>query len=173
MSIETMTKIDSYTVGAGGIASVTFSNIPQTYTDLVIRTSFRTTATPGVAVQNLNAQFNGNTSVIYSEIGLGGNGSSAYSQQYTRNVFGLGLGNSADSTASVFGNNDIYIPNYTSSNYKSTLSYGVTENNAAASWLELDAGLFSNTSAITSINLTAGGNFVQHSTFTLYGIKAA
>jgi len=170
---NTYKLISSVTVGSGGAASIDFTSIPQTYTDLVIKVSYRSTATPGVAVDNLNAQFNGNTAVVYSEKGVGGNGSAAYSQQYTRNLVGVGLGNSANSTANTFGNTDIYIPNYTSSNYKSSSADGVTENNATASWVEMDAGLFSNTSAITSIKLTCGGNFVQYSTAYLYGISNA
>jgi large repetitive protein len=168
--MATMTAIQTITVGAGGSASILFSSIPSTYNDLCIKASFRTDATPGVAVQNLNAQFNGNTAVVYSEKGLGGNGSAAYSQQYTRNLVGVGLGNSANSTASTFGNTEIYIPDYNSQNFKSTSADGVSENNATASWVEMDAGLFSSTSAITSITLTSGGNFVQYSTFTVYGV---
>lgn len=163
-------KIATQTVGSSAATTITFNSIPQGYTDLIIKTSFRTDATPGVAVQNLLAQFNGNTSSVYSERGLGGNGSSAYAQSYSRNVLGVGLGNSANSTSNTFGNTDVYIPNYTSSNFKPISADGVTENNATASWIEMDAGLFSSTAAITSIVLSSGGNFLQYSTFTLYGI---
>lgn len=171
MANPTLFPIATTTVGAGGASSVTFSSIPQVYTDLLIKASARTDATPGVAVNNITAQFNGVTSSSYSEKGLGGNGSSAYSQSYSRTVVGVGLANSSSSTSNTFGNTDIYIPNYTSSNYKSTSADGVTENNATASWVEMDAGLFSNTSPISSITLTSGGNFLQYSTFTLYGIR--
>ena len=170
---NTYTLISSVTVGSGGAATIDFTSIPQIYTDLVIKISYRSTATPGVAVDNLTAQYNGVTSSSYSERGLGGNGSVAYSQSYSRTVVGVGLGNSSNSTSNTFGNTDIYIPNYTSSNYKSSSADGVTENNATASWVEMDAGLFSNTSAITSIKLTCGGNFVQYSTAYLYGISNA
>ncbi len=169
----TFTLISSVTVGSGGAANIDFTSIPQTYTDLLLKVSARSTAAPGVAVDNLNAQFNGNTAVVYSEKGLGGNGSAAYSQQYTRNLVGVGLLNSSNSTANTFGNSEIYIPNYAGSNNKSSSADGVTENNATASWVEMDAGLFSNTSAITSIKLSCGGNFVQYSTAYLYGISNA
>ena len=48
--------IGSVTVGAGGAANIDFTSIPSTYTDLAIKVSYRSTATPGVAVDNLTAQ---------------------------------------------------------------------------------------------------------------------
>jgi hypothetical protein len=169
----TYTLISSVTVGAGGAANIDFTSIPQTYTDLLLKVSARSTAAPGVAVDNLLAQYNGVTSSSYSEKGLGGNGSTAYSQSYSRTVVGFGLLNSSNSTANTFGNSEIYIPNYAGSNNKSSSADGVTENNATASWVEMDAGLFSNTAAITSIKLSCSGNFVQYSTAYLYGISNA
>jgi hypothetical protein len=60
----------------------------------------------------------------------------------------------ATATANTFGNTEFYIPNYTSSNYKSFSVDGVTENNATAAFA-LYAGLWSNTAAITSFRLNA------------------
>ena len=45
MSIETMTKLATVTVGSGGSSTITFSNIPQNYTDLVVKASLRGTTT--------------------------------------------------------------------------------------------------------------------------------
>ena len=59
----TMTKIASNTVGSGGVASFTFSSIPQTYTDLFIKASLRT-GTGGVGSYQFT--FNGSASG-YSE----------------------------------------------------------------------------------------------------------
>ena len=171
--MATYQLISSVTVGSGGAANIDFTSIPQIYTDLLIKISARSTATPGVAVDNLLAQYSGVTSSSYSERGLGGNGSSAYSQNYSRTYVGVGLLNSSNSTANTFGNSEIYIPNYTGSNYKSSSADGVTENNATASWVEMDAGLFSNTAAITSIKLLCGGSFVEYTTAYLYGISNA
>ena len=76
-------------------------------------------------------------------------------------------------TASTFGNAELYIPNYTSSNNKSFSADSVTENNATAAYSQLIAGLWSNVTAITSLSLApSSGTFVQHSTATLYGVKA-
>ena len=62
MSLETMTKIAIVTVGAGGVASATFNNIPQSYTDLVILLSVRTTASEEVS--SLNISLNGSSSLF-------------------------------------------------------------------------------------------------------------
>jgi len=84
---------------------------------------------------------------------------------------------SYDSTVTnTFGNSSIYIPNYTSSNYKSYSVEGAVEANGTSSsgvqGLAMTAGLWSNTAAITRIDLGAEvGNFVSPSTFYLYGIK--
>jgi hypothetical protein len=78
----------------------------------------------------------------------------------------------SSATASTFASADIYIPNYTSSDYKSISIDTVTEKNATDAYMRLTAGLWSNTAAITSIglNCSASGNFVQYSTFYLYGV---
>jgi hypothetical protein len=74
-----------------------------------------------------------------------------------------------DTTNYVFSNNDLYIPNYTSSSYKSIVVDSVSENNSTSSYItSMQAGLWSNTSAINAITLNA--TFAQYSEFTLYGI---
>ena len=81
----------------------------------------------------------------------------------------------ANATSSTFGNTEIYIPNYTSSNYKSLYSDSVTENNGTQILLGLNHSLWANTAAITSITIATatGGNYVQNSSFYLYGILKA
>lgn len=161
----TYSKIATYTVGSGGVPSVSFLNIPQNYTDLIIKVSARDTNANG----EFYLRFNGSTT-NYTDRWVYGTGSAVGSTTNTKLDFFL---NSSGYTANTFGNTEIYIPNYTSANYKSTSGDSVQENNAAASYALLDAGLWSDTSAITSVNLIpAGGTFAQYSTFHLYGIKA-
>jgi len=170
MSIETMTKLATTTVGAGGVASVTFSNIPQTYTDLVIKFSTRSGST---GFPRFDISFNGSTSSS-SGIRLTGNGTAAASSGIPNSpTTGYGGTSGGNDTASTFTNGEIYIPNYTSSNYKSYSVDNVGENNATAALMALVTNLWSNTAAITSITLADGsGVFQQYSTFTLYGVKA-
>jgi hypothetical protein len=145
-------------------SSVTFSNIPSGYTDLKIVVSARTDYAGNTA--NIYLRPNNSTTNL-SQRELYGTGSAAASTTDTH----LGLPVvGASATANTFGNYEVYIPNYTSSNNKSFSFDSVTENNATAVLTMLSAGLWSQTTTITSIVFTADGNLVSGSTFTLYGI---
>jgi hypothetical protein len=157
-------KIASVTVGSGGASTIAFSSIPQGYTDLKLIYSTRDGDTGGSAVY---VTFNG-LSTNRSMIILQGTGSATSSG--TDTVI-YGRGTSGDRTANTFSNGEIYIPNYTSSNYKSVSIDSVEENNATAARTAFTAGLWSSTAAITSITLTPSVSpFAQYSTATLYGI---
>jgi hypothetical protein len=166
---NTYTLIESYTVGSGGQSDVTFSTIPQTYTDLCVVFSARY-STGGQIGTATWIQFNGLTT-NQTSVMLNGNGAADTSYSDTK-IFAQS--NGSTSTASTFGNSQFYIPNYTSSNFKSVSIDGVSENNATTAYVELAAGLWSSTAAITSITLKEyNGSYTiaQHSTFYLYGIK--
>lgn len=169
----TYKALATVTVGAGGASSIDFTSIPATYTDLLIKASLRST------VSQTNdygiIQFNGDTGSNYPWIQLAGNGANASSSSGT-STGALALRYSAaNATANTFGNNELYIPNYTGSTYKSISSDTASENNGTAASdaiASLWAGLWNNTAAITSISLKpASGSFVQYSTATLYGIS--
>ena len=167
---NTYTLIDKVILSSAQ-ASITFSSIPSTYTDLKLLCSTRVSGSFGFAVANLNIQFNGSASNFTGRV-LGGNGSSASSTTFTTAPFVLT--NSSTATASTFSNNEIYIPNYAGSNNKSFSVDNVIENNATASWMEMFAALWSQTAAITSITIVdtlSGYNLVSGSSFYLYGIK--
>jgi hypothetical protein len=166
---NTFVKIASVTVGSGGAASIDFTSIPSTYTDLVIKCSLRENSG---SFPNARIQFNGNTS-NYSHRILFGSGSSAGSYSGTNDGIDFISNDSALQTSNTFSNCEIYIPNYAGSNYKSVSADAVSENNATAAYALLTAGLWSNTAAITSIKLYSGSgnNQVQYSTATLYGIN--
>ena len=168
--------IASNTVGSGGASSVTFSSIPQTYTDLKVVFSLRSS---NAAVDDATfLRFGSNSSIDtgsnYSYKYLRGNGSSASSGSSSPQTFiyvGQGVANNA--TSNTFGNGEIYISNYTSSNYKSVSVDCVGENSGTLDYDSMIAGLWSNTSAVYQIYLYPenGPTFTQYSTFYLYGIK--
>lgn len=160
-----MIPISTVTVGSGGAASIDFNNIPQTYTDLHLLVSIREeTSASAVAFIKFN-----NTTANRSERYLQGNGSSAVSGTTTVLQF---IACQPSDTANTFGNASIYIPNYTSSNYKSVSSDSVSENNATSAFSRLVAGLWSDTSAINQITITTNtGDVAQYSSATLYGIR--
>jgi hypothetical protein len=160
--------ISTVVVGSGGAASIEFTSIPQTYTDLVVKISARTNHS-GVA-DFTKIRFNGVTT-SYSSRAVYGVSGSANSATFTE-ILAACDGNTA--TSSTFGNTDCYIPNYAGSANKSVSVDSVGESNGTTDvYAFLNAGLFSNTAAITSIELSAfnGTGFVQYSTATLYGIR--
>ena len=167
---NTFELIASSTVGSGGAASIDFTSIPSTYTDLVVKASLRTTCNdpddyilikPNNSTSNLTFRF------------IRGSGSGVDSNTTERPP--ANGGGSPGSTANTFGNLEIYFPNYAGSTNKSFSIDAVTENNATFSRASLHAHLWSDTTAINRIVLTSGQsfNFVQYSTAYLYGVKSS
>jgi hypothetical protein len=146
-------------------ATITFSNIPQNYTDILIKWSTRSNRSS--TTDPMRIGFNGSTS-SFSNKYLNGNGSTPVAGSGAR-YLGEATGNTV--TASTFANGEIYIQNYAGSNNKSGFSENVSENNITESLQTLSTTLWSSSSAITSVELTLdNGSFMQHSTFALYGI---
>lgn len=169
----TYSKLATYSVGSGGTATLNFTNIPQNYTDLMLVASLRSDT--GDVSSNTWLTFNGISSSSYSSrITYTSNGSTITSgEQISGTKTTILFSNSSTSTSNTFGNMSIYIPNYTSSDYKSWSADYVTENNAAAAHLGVISGLFSITSPITSIMLQPyATTWLQYSSIHLYGIKA-
>jgi hypothetical protein len=163
----TFVKIQTVTVGSGGSKTMGFTSIPQTFTDLKVVISGR--GTRAANDDDVLVSFNSSTSNFTGRF-LYGNGAGAFSASTGARF--VGSIPSTSSTASIFGNTEFYIPNYTSSNYKSYSADSVTENNGTTAYQLITAGLWSDTAAITGITLTSNvGDFVQYSTATLYGIK--
>ena len=161
-------------VGSGGAASMSFSSIPSTYTDLVIKISARTNRAS--AVDSLGFYFNGDTTVArYTGRVLYGTGTSAASNapNPVNDETMFISGNSA--TASTFGNTEMYIPNYAGSNQKSSSIDSVGENNAATARMDIAATLYNQTTAITSITIIpiTGTLLQEYSTAYLYGVSNA
>jgi len=144
-------------------SSITFSSIPQTFTDLVVVSSLR----GSVADNNAGISVNG-SDANQSQRQLEGTGSSVSSAAFTFDVF---LMCSSSNTADTFSNSTHYFPNYTGSTTKSFSVDTVSENNATQAFQRIIAGLNNSTAAITSINFfPSSGNFVAGSTISLYGI---
>jgi hypothetical protein len=164
----TFTKIASTTVGLLGAATIDFTSIPSTYTDLCVKLSGRSANVSNF--DNPRLTINASTSTfsrkeLYAESGAVG------SESVADRI--IGVIPAFNATSSTFGSLDFYLPNYAGSNNKSYSVDSVTENNSATQAMWLLAGLWATTSAITdiTISLQSGGNFVQYSTATLYGIK--
>jgi len=165
---DTFIKIAAVTVGSGGSSSIDFTSIPSTYTDLVVKVSARTSLSGNTEAIYLRA--NGSSSGYLLRY-VQGDGSGAGSGTATTSFGGLVNGNTA--TSNTFANMEWYLPNYAGSNNKTTSYDGVSENNGTLAYAGFYVGLWSNTSAITSLKIESGnGNtMLQYSTATLYGIK--
>lgn len=167
MAIATYKKIASVTVGSGGQATIEFNNIPQVYDDLVLKISGRSTRS--TYRDGFQIRINGsNSNFTYRMLEATGSSPGSYSGSapFVSNV------PAATATSSTFSNSEIYFPNYRSSSNKSYSGDGTQSNNSSTNQtINLNAGLWSNTSIINSISMIVEtGNFVQYSTATLYGI---
>lgn len=153
-------------------ATVTFSSISQTYTDLVIRASLRVNqggTFGGFIIKAMDAN------TLYSWTRLWGGGNAGTSSNKTSSasdwtqVSGESV-NASSSTATTFSTHEFYFPSYAGSLNKVATFQNFTETNGLNAYISTYAALVRSTSAITSITFSSNG-FVAGSTFYLYGIK--
>jgi len=166
-------SISTVTVGAGGQSSVSFTSIPGTYKHLQIRSIAKMTSTAASGDDGYIIQVNGDTAANYS----------------WHMIYGVGSGGAFSTGASAATRMYPYGLPYAGSNVgwgamvTDVLDYANTSKNKTFRFLSgydsngigdvlLASGARYSTAAITSITLTSPfGNFAQHSSFALYGIK--
>ena len=166
-----MTLIEHIELGADA-ATIVVNDIPQTYTDLYLVFSGRTSISDNLGYGLMT--INGSGANVSGRF-LQGNNSSATSGTDSSGINAFVSG--GNTTANTFGSFSLYIPNYAGSNPKSFSIDLVTENNSSAFLATLQrvtAGLFNSSAAITSIEFDADAatNYKQYSSVTLYGISA-
>jgi hypothetical protein len=172
----TYTLISSNVLSSSA-ASVTFSAIPATYTDLVLRYTAR--HNNAFSISQLAITFNGSSAANYSETVVYGTSTAAASgRQSGSSDISFNYVDADSATANTFSSNELYIPNYTVSANKPMSWAGVTENNATtnnSAVIVANASLWRDNSAITSITLLAlaSRDFMIGSSFYLYGISNA
>jgi hypothetical protein len=163
---STYTPIATNTLGVS-TASVTFSSISGSYTDLVIVVNAKAATTAA----DVCFRVNGDSGNNYSRTYLAGTGTAALSGRQANWSFGRSSSESYMNTTEL----GVYILNFqnysNSTTYKSVLCRG----NRAGSGVDTTINLWRNTAAITSIEIAPefSTNFASGSTFTLYGIAAA
>ena len=160
---NTYEAIATQTLGSAA-ASVTFSSIPSTYTDLIIVTGII-----GVGDLQMNVRLNSDTATNYSTTYLAGNGTSAVSDRATN---ATSMGTDYYFGATTAGNATILqFLNYSNTTTNKTM---LARSNQASKGVQATVGLWRNTAAINTIQLISStSNFNTGSTFSLYGIKAA
>jgi len=166
---NTFELIASSTVGSGGAATIDFTSIPSTYTDLCLKTSLRQSIAG--TWEAITIDFNGLTTNQTQRVLYTGDGTSASSLSGSRINAWI---NGSTSTGSTFSNSEFYIPNYAGSNNKSMSIDSVSENNGTVAFLSINADLWAASAAINRITINPNtGTFVQYSTAYLYGVKNA
>lgn len=163
---------------ASAQATITFSNIPSIYTDLILKCSARNDET-GVTIQQMNIAFDTNVNSAHSRTQIDATGAAAGSSRGSNltqiQIVDITPGPLA--TSNTFSNVELYIPSYTASRSKPLLADSAGENNsttAGAGYRIITSGLWRNNNSISTILLSSGGgNFTADSSFYLYGIKNA
>jgi hypothetical protein len=160
---KTYIKIASQTL-ASTSASVTFSNLPQNYTDLVLIVNSGTVVADGY----YGVTFNSDTGTNYSNTQILGNGSTVISNRNNNSSI-MYIHSTSESTVG----RDTIIVNIQNYSNATTFKTILTRGNSAGYRAVASANLWRSTSAITSMQITAGSNLLSGSTFTIYGIECA
>jgi hypothetical protein len=168
MPTNTYVALDKVTVGTA-TSTITFSSIPQGYTDLVLVMNGNTDAATTTKLNVGNGTID--TGANYSWTVLSGTGGAANSYRessvnFTQNE------RYANWDASNNANTIISLQNYSNATTNKTW---LTRGNNAAAGVDAIVGMWRNTSAINIIRVSctnAGRTFSVGSTFSLYGIKA-
>jgi hypothetical protein len=169
-------SIATTTVGVGGAATITFSSIPSTYSNLQIRGISRVSS-GATSSNDILIRFNSDTAANYSIHYLFGSGAAASAAGTTSTTYSYATRASTPrngSTANAFGSFVVDIFDYANSNkFKTVRGFAGIDTNDTNGIVSLASGNWRSTTAITRIDLTdeLGGNFSQYSSFALYGIK--
>jgi hypothetical protein len=157
---DTSTEVAIATTTLGADGTISFTSIPATYTDLRLVLTCTTVTGGGSAFK-----YNNDSSSLYSQTWLIGDGSSATSVRATvQPELGLSTAN-ISATVPAFFTIDIF--NYAGSTFKTSLTTASQDLNGSGQ-LERQVGLYRSTTAISSIAFTT--SFKAGSTATLYGI---
>lgn len=169
-------SIATVTVGAGGSSSISFTSIPSTYKNLQIRYLARTDRS-GSAEDNIQLRFNSDTGNNYTTNVFYGDGSGFGSfsdgTNVTFNTRAMASASSATSGIFASGIYDIY--EYANTSINKTVKALSGYDQSASAQVRLSSGIWLNSAAISSVTMisSTNSNFVQYSSFALYGMKGA
>jgi hypothetical protein len=168
-------SIATVTVGSGGASSIEFTSIPSTYQHLQVRLVARSTNSANDLDTNVRIGTGSiDTGSNYANHLLYGTGSTAAATGYTSaSTMWLGMQPGATATASVFGATILDLLDYANTSKNTTLRGFSGFDRNGAGFALATSGLWINTAAVDQIRLyPSAGNFAQHSTAALYGVKA-
>ena len=159
-------------VATGSVFSFSFTSIPSTYTDLVLRYSVR--SDQNGPYNQARIYLNG-ASGIYSATNIAGDGTNASSGRYANMPGGMELAfiTPANAASGIYAMSEFNVMSYANTNTFKTL---LVKQSWDGVFPRYSVVLARTTAAITSISVEAAGSsfrFVAGSTAALYGIKAA
>lgn len=171
---NTFTFIQSYTVSTGSPTTFNLSSIPATYTDLCLRLSLRGSFAGGEDTPLI--RFNGDAGSNYATIFASGRPNDIPTGNSSGTVTGAWVGtiNGDGDTAGCYSNIEIWIPNYTSSDYKVCYADSGTESMQVAVYQRALNSVWASTAAINQITVgivSGGYGFKQYSNAYLYGVS--
>jgi hypothetical protein len=158
----TYEPIATATVSGTGTTTVTFNSISSSYTDIIL------VARAAIADGYCLLRVNNDSSAIYSRSQLSGDGATASSGRASNeNAWFPITGTTGFSSTTL-----VHLMNYANTTTNKT---GLHRGNDSSGLTQASAWLYRSTSAISRIDLIrpTTSNFLDGSTFTLYGIKAA
>lgn len=169
MAVSAYELITKETVGTA-VASVVFSSIPQTYTDLFLVCAARTSR--AATSDNLIVRFNSDTSAIYSSTNVFVDNAISTARSANDTSCFWSYIPSASQNGNTYGSAVMNIMNYSNTTtYPTTLCKSANTN----AQVEYTTNVYRSLAAISTLTMLSGtgSNIAVGSTFTLYGIKAA
>jgi hypothetical protein len=177
---STLESISSTTLSSSQ-QSITFSNIPQTYTDLriigIFRSSTTTSNNPEIGLYKNGDSNVSNYARTRLRNGFGGNTMAGSNPNNTTNFGNIPNANTPAGLATPF---DIHIGNYTSTKRHSYFVHGSSwiadGSSDNGGFMYMSATAMVSTSAITSLTFwepTTNTGFAAGTSVTLYGIARA
>ena len=169
--MATFEIISSQTVSGSSTSEVTFSSIPQTYTDLCLRFNARTiqgvTDDAGyISINQTGYQTTNYTGTVLQHYTT----TTTYAQNSS--IYFVAPGNNA--TASTFGASEVYFSQYTTSGRKLAVIDSISDFGQANIYSHYGCFAKVDTNPITSISILVNGtNYADGSKFFLYGISNA
>jgi hypothetical protein len=166
MATATYIPIATQTLGSAA-ASITFSSIPGTYTDLRLVLSNFLTVTGS---QPIKIQFNSDTATNYSTTliyGAAGGGVGSQNTTSATSITGFPLAFGSGGTTPMMA--DVDIMSYAGGTNKTCLVKSVSDFNGTGD-VNLVVGLWRSTAAITSITALCSPNLLTGTIATLWGI---
>lgn len=167
--------IATQTLGSN-TGTITFSSIPQTYTDLVLVAYTRDAGTNSSPfVSPMAMRLNSDSGSNYSNTHMYGNGSSMFSSRETNSNFPtVGQLVTSSAGANIFGMQHIHFLGYSNTSRQKTILTRSAADSNGQGWSWQSVAYWRNTAGINTILLSGGiGGFATGSQFSLYGITAA